>query len=108
MPTFRIKALEKFLVRTTYYVEAQSEKEAEILCKEGNVAYEDSETQEGDDEWIETLEVEEDENAAPEAAGVVLCSLCGKSVPAKTAHLHQNEWVGDECCWDERLRAGDE
>jgi hypothetical protein len=35
----------------------------------------------------------------------VTCKFCHKEVDAKTAHLHQNEWVGDECCWDERLRS---
>jgi len=34
----------------------------------------------------------------------VPCALCGEMVPAKTAHLHEGEYIGDECCWDERLR----
>ena len=34
----------------------------------------------------------------------VVCKFCKDLVPAKTAHLHQNEYVGDDCCWDERLR----
>ncbi|MHC4647802.1 MAG: hypothetical protein ACYTBJ_20255 [Planctomycetota bacterium] len=32
------------------------------------------------------------------------CKFCGVPTPAKTAHLHQGEFVGDDCCWDERLR----
>ena len=39
----------------------------------------------------------------PEEA--VVCSLCGRDVPAKTAHLRQAVWIGDECCWDEKLRS---
>jgi len=37
----------------------------------------------------------------------VACKFCGKWVPAKTAHLHDGAWVGDECCWDERLRSSE-
>lgn len=37
----------------------------------------------------------------------VTCSICGESVPKATAHLHQGKWIGDECCWDERLRASE-
>ena len=39
----------------------------------------------------------------------VRCYFCRKEVPEKTAHLIQVEgnepaYVGDDCCWDERLR----
>lgn len=34
----------------------------------------------------------------------VNCQFCHKEVPTKTAHLLKGEWVGDECCRDERLR----
>ena len=34
----------------------------------------------------------------------VRCKLCGDWVHARTAHLHQNEWVGADCCWDDRLK----
>lgn len=44
---------------------------------------------------------EADEEHEPET---VVCKFCNKDVPADTAHLHQDGWVGDECCWDERLR----
>lgn len=37
----------------------------------------------------------------------VECKFCGKQVPADTAHLHDGGWVGDECCWDERLRSSE-
>lgn len=39
-----------------------------------------------------------------EVVETVKCCLCKEDVPAKTAHLHQGEYIGDECCWDERLR----
>jgi formylmethanofuran dehydrogenase subunit E len=37
----------------------------------------------------------------------VVCSLCGEEVPEATAHIHQGKWIGDECCWDERLRSSE-
>ena len=43
----------------------------------------------------------------PRKLKTVRCSLCGKQCSMKTAHLHQAEWIGDECCWDERLRASE-
>jgi hypothetical protein len=58
MPTFRVEALEKFVVRTTYIVKAKSRKEAEFLCKIGKVAYDDKVIEEGDEEWLETVSVE--------------------------------------------------
>lgn len=37
----------------------------------------------------------------------VICSVCLSPCKASTAHLHQGRWIGDECCWDERLRASE-
>ena len=37
----------------------------------------------------------------------VECSLCGKQTPADTAHLHQGKWIGDDCCWDDRLKSSE-
>lgn len=34
----------------------------------------------------------------------VRCKFCKNLVPKATAHRHAGSWVGDECCWDERLR----
>lgn len=59
MPRYRVEALEKFIVRTVYHVEAADEEEAEALCKAGEVAYEGKTIEEGDEEWIETIFVEE-------------------------------------------------
>ncbi len=59
MPRFRVEALEKFVVRTFYHVEAANEEEAEALCEAGEVAYDDKAIEEGDEEWIETVSVEE-------------------------------------------------
>lgn len=58
MPRYRVEALEKFVVRTTYYVEATSRKQAETLCRTGKVAYDNSTIEEGDEEWLETVSVE--------------------------------------------------
>lgn len=59
MKVFEVEAMENFLVRTRYLVDAETEEEAEQLCKEGRVAYVDHSVQEGDDEWLETLGVQE-------------------------------------------------
>jgi hypothetical protein len=58
MPRYRVEALENFVVRTFYHVEAVDEEEAEALCKAGEVAYHDKEIDEGDEERIETVSVE--------------------------------------------------
>ena len=39
-----------------------------------------------------------------EEFNTVDCKFCGLPVPAKTAHISDGEYVGDDCCWDERLR----
>jgi len=59
MPHYRVEALEKFVVRTVYHVEATSKQEAEQRCTSGDVPYDEYEIEEGDDEWIETLSVDE-------------------------------------------------
>jgi formylmethanofuran dehydrogenase subunit E len=33
----------------------------------------------------------------------VRCSLCGELATRENAHRHQEAYIGDECCWDERL-----
>jgi len=58
MPRYRIEALEKFVVRTVYVVEADTSEQAEQLCKDGEVAYDDKTVEEGDEEWLETVSVE--------------------------------------------------
>lgn len=40
-------------------------------------------------------------------AETVTCVLCGERTSRQSAHLHQDGWIGDECCWDERLRASE-
>jgi hypothetical protein len=40
-------------------------------------------------------------------APLVLCSVCREYCDAHLAHSHQGEWIGDECCWDERLRSSE-
>jgi DNA-directed RNA polymerase subunit RPC12/RpoP len=37
----------------------------------------------------------------------VRCTFCGDLVDVRTAHRHQGTWVGDDCCWDERLRSSE-
>jgi hypothetical protein len=55
MPRFRVEALEKFVVRTVYEVEAATGAEAEGLCRSGQVSYDSAAIEEGDEEWIETV-----------------------------------------------------
>ena len=37
----------------------------------------------------------------------VECSICGAPCTAADAHLHQDKWIGDECCWDDRLHGSE-
>jgi hypothetical protein len=50
-----------------------------------------------DDEGARCAEVDE----------TVTCKLCKRPTLAATAHLHEGEYVGDDCCWDERLRGSE-
>ena len=59
MPRFRIEALEKFVVRTIYIVNADTPEQAEQLCKDGDVAYDEKAVEEGDEDWLETVSVEQ-------------------------------------------------
>jgi len=60
MPIYEIEALEKFVVRTRYRdVEARNAEEAERLVRSGEVAYDRNEVEGGDDEYLETVSVEE-------------------------------------------------
>ena len=59
MPQYRVEALEKFIVRTFYNVEAVSSDEAVKICQTGAAAYEQSSIEEGDEEWLETVSIEE-------------------------------------------------
>jgi hypothetical protein len=58
MPAYRIEALERFTVRTTYYVTAASEAQAEQLCSNGQVPYDGVSIEEDPGEWLTTLSVE--------------------------------------------------
>lgn len=49
---------------------------------------------------LETMEPIND----PRDISTVRCKFCNDLVPKSTAHAHDGGWVGDECCWDERLR----
>lgn len=54
---------------------------------------------------VDALEI--DHPLTDEERNEVRCSLCRKWCNAETAHLHQDEWVGDECCWTEQLKASE-
>jgi hypothetical protein len=58
--------------------------------------------QQSDDAWEDFLVQAADEECVEDT---VTCKFCGEDVPADTAHLHDGSWVGDECCWDERLKS---
>lgn len=42
-----------------------------------------------------------------EKSSLVICSLCKNFCEVGTAHLHQDEYIGNDCCWDERLKASE-
>ena len=58
MRRYRIEALEKFIVRTVYFVEADTPEQAEQFCKSGETGYDQKTIEEGDEEWLETVSVE--------------------------------------------------
>jgi formylmethanofuran dehydrogenase subunit E len=66
----------------------------------------------GTREWLEEADedraleeqIEKSERRWEEERERVKCSMCGKLVPIYTAHLHDGKLIGDECCWDERLK----
>ena len=58
MRRYRIEALEKFIVRTVYFVEADTPEQAEQLCKSGETGYEQKTIEESNEEWLETVSVE--------------------------------------------------
>ena len=58
MPKYRIEAIEKFVVRTIYVVDAVDPQQAEAKCRSGEAAYNQSSIQEGDEQWLETVSVE--------------------------------------------------
>ncbi len=60
MPRYRVEALEKFVVRTVYFVEASSPQQAEKLCRSGKVAYDEHRVEEEDEEWLETVSVKQE------------------------------------------------
>jgi hypothetical protein len=68
VPRYRVEALEKFVVRTVYFVTARSPIKADKLCRSGHVAYEDHIIEEGDEEWIETVSVSEQRQPLTEGA----------------------------------------
>jgi hypothetical protein len=91
-----------------------------------DVEYHDDETDEYEDidpgfGPLDSFESEEDaidcasklndfygDNPALAKSGVgIPCSVCGKCCDPSTAHLHQGKWIGDECCWDERLKSSE-
>ena len=46
-------------------------------------------------------------DAVKESHETVPCMYCHKQVFAITAHTTDGGYVGDECCWDERLRSSE-
>lgn len=42
----------------------------------------------------------------PPALQPVRCSMCGNLCNPGAAHRFRGFWIGDECCWDSRIREG--
>jgi hypothetical protein len=36
-----------------------------------------------------------------------ICSICHQPCLLRTVHLHRDEYIGDVCCWDDRLKASE-
>jgi hypothetical protein len=66
VPRYRVEALEKFIVRTVYFITARSPKHAERLCQSGRVSYESQQIEEGDEEWLRTVSVVEQRQSLTE------------------------------------------
>jgi hypothetical protein len=52
------------------------------------------------------------ENVAVSLFGAIpcsthICSICGETRRSDTMHLHQGDWIGHDCCWDDRLHASE-
>lgn len=73
MPLYEVVALEKFVCRTGYIVQADSAEEAVRLCKSGKVSYYVKEVEEGNEDWIETVSVEKACDACARVAGNTTC-----------------------------------
>jgi mono/diheme cytochrome c family protein len=37
----------------------------------------------------------------------VQCSICHQPCLGESAHLHQDKWICQERCWDDRLKASE-
>ena len=58
MRRYRIEALEKSIVRTVYFVEANTPEQAEQFCKSGETGYDQKTIEEGDEEWLDAVSIE--------------------------------------------------
>jgi hypothetical protein len=81
----------------THVVEAKDEDEAVEIVNQLSTDELDTVSSEHEFPLAEVAVVEEQ----------VVCSACRHLCASEKAHLHQGEWIGDECCWDERLRASE-
>lgn len=50
----------------------------------------------------------EDYYEALEDLGLTVeCAGCGRNVQRSTARVHENNWIGSDCCWDESTRSAE-
>ncbi|MFO0906851.1 MAG: hypothetical protein U0835_00525 [Isosphaeraceae bacterium] len=62
MPRYTVTALEKFVVRTVYAaIEAAGPEEAERIVRDGQASYDSHAIEEGGEEYLETVSVEEEQ-----------------------------------------------
>lgn len=60
------------------------------------------------EDFIVSEEAEEEEEEEYDYwAKRLTCSVCGELCLQDTAHLHDGVWIGDECCWDDRLHGSE-
>ena len=96
MPEYIVKVREVHVMDVV--IEADSKEEAIAAVTDGDGEYQDDSL-----EYSHTLEAEDWTVEGPFGT----CKFCGERIPLtgpNAAHFHDGSYVGDTCCWDERLR----
>jgi hypothetical protein len=91
---------ERYLVRKSRWNQAGETYDLVRVADEMILTMDDSFESNPTDQQIADVLTQHDIDAE-----VVECKLCERAALAATAHRHENGWVGDRCCWDERLRS---
>ncbi len=99
MPKFKIITLELIESECTYEIEAPDRRTAVNAAHYRDVQPVSIKSTGGKDKYIGVISVKQE--------ATVPCEICGQPVPVSTSHLHGDGYIGDACCWDERLRSSE-